>query len=104
MPVVPLRADHCDEVRYLPFEQDAANWFFQLVSSRYEHAAPILTSNLPLSAWRGVFGHQAVAAAMIERIVHHAEALAWKGASYRLKGRSLETPPSVPTQTEETPD
>ena len=32
-----------DEVGYLPFEQDAANLFFQLVSSRYEHASLILT-------------------------------------------------------------
>jgi len=30
-----------DEVGYLPIEQDAANLFFQLVSSRYEHASPI---------------------------------------------------------------
>lgn len=37
-----------DEVGYLPFEQDAANLFFQLVCRRYEHASPILTSNLPL--------------------------------------------------------
>jgi hypothetical protein len=36
-----------DEVGYLPFEQDAANLFFQLVSSRYEHASLVLTSNLP---------------------------------------------------------
>lgn len=55
-----------DEVGYLPFEQDAANLFFQLVSSRYEHASLILTSNLPFSGWGGVFGDQAVAAAMIE--------------------------------------
>ena len=59
-----------DEVGYLPFEQDAANLFFQLVSSRYEHASLILTSNLPFSAWAGVFGDQVVAAAMIDRIVH----------------------------------
>ncbi len=38
-----------DEVGYLPFEQDAANLFFQLVSSRYEHASLVLTSNLPFS-------------------------------------------------------
>src|SRR5215218_5469693 len=40
-----------DEVGYLPFEQDAANLFFQLVSSRYEHASLILTSNLPFARW-----------------------------------------------------
>ena len=55
-----------DEVGYLPFEQDAANLFFQLVSSRFEHASLILTSNLPFSGWGGVFGDQVVAAAMID--------------------------------------
>jgi DNA replication protein DnaC len=72
-----------DEVGYLPFEQDAANLFFQLVSSRYEHASLILTSNLPFSSWGGVFGDQAVAAAMIDRIVHHADVLTLKGAQHQ---------------------
>lgn len=86
-----------DEVGYLPIEQDAANLFFQLVSSRYEHASLILTSNLPFSGWGGVFGDQAVAAAMIDRIVHHADVLTLKGASYRLRNRSIETLPSIRT-------
>jgi IstB-like ATP binding protein len=60
-------------------EQDAANLFFQLVSSRYEHASLILTSNLPVSSWAGVFGDQVVAAAMIDRIVHHADVIATNG-------------------------
>ena len=87
-----------DEVGYLPFEQDAANLFFQLVSSRYEHASLILTSNLPFSNWGGVFGDQAVAAAMIDRIVHHADVLTLKGASYRLRGRGIDSLPSIKTQ------
>jgi DNA replication protein DnaC len=87
-----------DEVGYLPFEQDAANLFFQLVSSRYEHASLILTSNLPFSSWGGVFGDQAVAAAMIDRIVHHADVLTLKGASYRLRNRGIDTLPSIRTQ------
>ena len=84
-----------DEVGYLPFEQDAANLFFQLVSSRYEHASLILTSNLPFSGWSGVFGDQVVAAAMIDRIVHHADVIALKGASYRLRDRGIDTLPSI---------
>ena len=68
---------------------------FQLVSSRYEHASLILTSNLPFSGWGGVFGDQAVAAAMIDRIVHHAEVLTFKGASYRLRNRGIDTLPSI---------
>ena len=87
-----------DEVGYLPFEQDAANLFFQLVSSRYEHASLVLTSNLPFSGWGGVFGDQAVAAAMIDRIVHHADVLTLKGASYRLRGRGIDSLPSIRTQ------
>ena len=91
-----------DEVGYLPFEQDAANLFFQLVSSRYEHASLVLTSNLPFSGWGGVFGDQAVAAAMIDRIVHHADVITLKGASYRLRGRGIDSLPSIRTTTGET--
>jgi DNA replication protein DnaC len=84
-----------DEVGYIPFEQDAANLFFQLVSSRYEHASLILTSNLPFARWGDVFGDQVVAAAMIDRIVHHAEVLTLKGSSYRLKDTGIDTLPSA---------
>ena len=89
-----------DEVGYLPFAQDAANLFFQLVFSRYEHASLILTSNLPFSSWAGVFGDQIVAAAMIDRIAHHADVIALKGASYRLRDRGLETLPSIKAEQE----
>jgi DNA replication protein DnaC len=34
-------------VGYIPFEPEAANLFFQLVSSRYERASLIVTSNKP---------------------------------------------------------
>ena len=90
-----------DEVGYIPFEQDAANLFFQLVSSRYEHASLILTSNLPFARWGDVFGDQVVAAAMIDRIVHHADVITLKGSSYRLKNKGIDTLPSA--RTENTP-
>ncbi|MGH3101502.1 MAG: IS21-like element helper ATPase IstB [Thermoleophilia bacterium] len=87
-----------DEVGYLPFEQDAANLFFQLVSSRYEHASPIVTSNKPFGRWGEVFGDDVVAAAMIDRLVHHAEVIALKGDSYRLKDRDLGRVPGSSTK------
>ena len=40
-----------DEVGYIPFDTEAANLFFQLVSTRYEKSSIILTSNLPFSRW-----------------------------------------------------
>ena len=87
-----------DEVGYIPFEQDAANLFFQLVSSRYEHASLILTSNLPFARWGDVFGDQVVAAAMIDRIVHHAEVITLKGASHRLRNTGISTTSLTSTQ------
>ena len=62
-----------DEVGYIPFEAEAANLFFQLVSARYERASVIVTSNKPFGRWGEVFGDPVVAAAMIDRLVHHAE-------------------------------
>ena len=82
-----------DEVGYIPFEPEAANLFFQLVSARYERASLIVTSNKPFGRWGEVFGDDTVAAAMIDRLVHHAEVIALKGDSYRLKNRDLGRPP-----------
>ena len=78
-----------DEVGYIPFDAEAANLFFQLVSSRYERASVIVTSNKPFARWGEVFGDATVAAAMIDRLVHHAEVVSLKGDSYRLKDRDL---------------
>jgi DNA replication protein DnaC len=87
-----------DEVGYIPFEPEAANLFFQLVSSRYERASLIVTSNKPFGRWGEVFGDDVVAAAMIDRLVHHADVVALKGDSYRLKDRDLGRVPAAPTQ------
>jgi DNA replication protein DnaC len=81
-----------DEVGYIPFDPQAANLMFMLVSRRYERASLIVTSNKPFSGWGEIFGDDIVAAAMIDRLVHHAEILALKGDSYRLKDRDLARP------------
>ncbi|WP_279483426.1 IS21-like element helper ATPase IstB [Actinomadura sp. GC306] len=76
-----------DEVGYIPFEAEAANLFFQLVSSRYERASLIVTSNKPFGRWGEVFGDDVVAAAMIDRLVHHRR-------GHQPEGRQL--PPQEP--------
>ncbi len=78
-----------DEVGYIPFDPHAANLMFMLVSRRYERASMIVTSNKPFSGWGEIFGDDIGAAARIDRLVHHAEILALKGDSYRLKDRDL---------------
>jgi len=79
----------CDEVGYIPFDPQAANLMFMLVSRRYERASLIVTSNKPFGAWGEIFGDEITAAAMVDRLVHHAEILSLKGDSYRLKDRDL---------------
>jgi DNA replication protein DnaC len=78
-----------DEVGYIPFDGEAANLFFQLISARYERASVIVTSNKPFGRWGEVFGDPVVAGAMIDRLVHHAEVVNLKGDSYRLKDRDM---------------
>jgi DNA replication protein DnaC len=92
-----------DEVGYIPFEPEAANLFFQLVSARYERASLIVTSNKPFGRWGEVFGDDVVAAAMIDRLVHHAEVISLKGDSYRLKNRDLGRIPAASHDHGETP-
>jgi len=75
----------------------------QLVSSRDESASLILTSNLQFSGLGGVAGGQVVAAAMIDHIVHQADVLTLKSASYRLGGRGINSLHSVRHTAEESP-
>lgn len=88
---IPLIA--VDEVGYIPFDPEAANLMFSLVSARYEQASMIVTSNKPFSSWGEIFGDEVVAAAMIDRLVHHAEILSLKGDSYRLRDKDLGSAP-----------
>jgi DNA replication protein DnaC len=80
-----------DEVGYIPFDPEAANLMFSLVSNRYERASMIVTSNKPFSKWGEIFGDDMAATAMIDRLIHHSEILSLKGDSYRLRGKDLDT-------------
>lgn len=79
-----------DEVGYIPFGRPAANLFFQVVNGRYERGSTIISSNRAFSGWGEIFGGDVVvAAAMIDRLVHHAEIISLKGSSYRLKDKEV---------------
>jgi DNA replication protein DnaC len=74
-----------DEIGYLPIDQTGANLFFQLISRRYEKGPMILTSNQSFGAWGDVFGDRVIAAAILDRVLHHAITVNIRGNSYRLK-------------------
>lgn len=76
-----------DEIGYLPFDSEAANVFFKLVSMRYEKASTIFTSNKSYGEWGEIFGDPVIATAILDRMLHHSITLNIKGESYRLKQR-----------------
>jgi IstB-like ATP binding protein len=79
-------------VGYIPFDPEAANLMFSLVSNRYERASLIVTSNEPFSTWGEIFGDVVVAAAMIDRLVHHAEIVSLRGDSTASKTKTSAAP------------
>lgn len=84
-----------DEVGYLPVQKGGANLFFQLVNARYERGAVILTSNRGFSEWGEVFGDNVVAAALLDRLLHHAIVIEIAGNSYRLREHAKLVPDSL---------
>ncbi|MEV4502621.1 ATP-binding protein [Streptomyces klenkii] len=57
----------------------------------------VVTSNKPFGRWGEVFGDDTVAAAMIDRLVHHAEVISLRGDSFRMRGRDLGSVPPAET-------
>jgi len=74
-----------DELGYLPFERRSAHLFFQLVARRYERGSLLLTTNQLVTQWGTVFGDEVLAAAILDRLLHHSHTLMIQGESYRLK-------------------
>ena len=74
-----------DELGYVPFDKEGANLLFGLISRAYEQRSLVVTTNLPFARWTEVFLDATAAAAVIDRIVHHATVLKLEGESYRLK-------------------
>jgi DNA replication protein DnaC len=84
-----------DEIGYLPVTPSNGNLFFQLVNARYERGAMILTSNRGFGEWDQVFGDGVVAAALLDRLLHHATVIHIEGSSYRLRQHADLVPDSL---------
>jgi len=76
-----------DELGYLRLDQAASDHLFQLVSEVYERTALIITSNLDFREWAEMFANPSTAAAVLDRLLHHAHVVSLKGDSYRLRSR-----------------
>ena len=74
-----------DELGFLPLDVDGARLLFQVVSQAYETQSVVFTTNLEFSRWGSVFGDDQMAAAVIDRVVHHGRLLQFRGESYRVR-------------------
>jgi DNA replication protein DnaC len=81
-----------DELGYVPFDKLGADLLFSFVSRVYERRSLVVTTNLPFARWSEVFLDATAAAAVIDRIVHHATILKTEGESYRLKDAKRRAP------------
>lgn len=73
-----------DELGYLPVDAEGARLLFQVIADAYEQRSLIITTNLEFSRWGTVFGDDSMAAAIIDRLVHHGRLLQFRGESYRV--------------------
>lgn len=74
-----------DEWGYVPVDKDGSQLLFRVISDSYESKSLILTTNLEFSKWGGIFTDDQMAAAMIDRLVHHGHLLIFEGKSYRME-------------------
>lgn len=76
-----------DELGYIPFEREATDLLFNVISARYERASIALTTNLAFEQWMQIFPDEMAAAAVIDRLVHHGTVFQFAGQSHRLRQR-----------------
>ncbi len=79
-----------DELGYLPLEPAFGPALYEIVADRYERRPTILTSNKSLTEWGNIVQDPSLAAAIVDRILHHGQVYYLKGPSWRVKGRAPE--------------
>ncbi len=91
-----------DEIGYLPVSPTGAMLFFQLINRRYERVSTVLTSNKGFEEWGQILGDEVMAAALIDRLLHHCHIVNIRGNSFRMRehtelSKVLHSPPPEPS-------
>jgi len=75
-----------DELGYLPIDKRGADLMFQVVAARYECGSIVITTNRIFREWGKIFDvDNTLATAIIDRLMHHGQALVIDGESYRTR-------------------
>ncbi len=90
-----------DELGYVTLDAQASNLFFQVISARHDAGlGTIATTNLPFGKFNQIFANDAIAHAIVDRLVNEAEVFFMEGESYREHQRKEKTKnKSLPTET-----
>jgi DNA replication protein DnaC len=80
-----------DEIGYLSYDSDAADLLYEVVNSRYEEGAIVITTNRAFKEWNEVFPNATCIATMLDRLMHHAEVTVIEGQSYRVRESEIES-------------
>jgi len=82
-----------DELGYLPIDKRGADLLFQVVAARYESGSIVLSTNRPFREWGALFDvDNTLATALIDRLMHHGEAIVIQGPSYRMRDKEPDPP------------
>jgi DNA replication protein DnaC len=78
-----------DELGYLPIDKRGADLLFQVVAARYEVGSIVISTNRPFREWGKLFDvDNTLATALIDRLMHHGEAIVIQGDSFRMKDKA----------------
>ena len=78
-----------DELGYLPIDKFGADGLFQVISQRYERGSTVITTNRAFKQWPEIFNHDStLTAALLDRLLHHAESVVIEGRSYRMRDQT----------------
>jgi DNA replication protein DnaC len=74
-----------DELGYLPASAAFGPALYEVVAGRYERRPTIITSNKSLTDWAQIVQDVSLAAALVDRLMHHGQVFYLKGPSWRTK-------------------
>jgi DNA replication protein DnaC len=81
-----------DDMGLKQLPKNSGEYLLEVIMRRYENRSTIMTSNRPLEEWGKLLGDVPSAGAILDRFLHHAQVIAIKGRSYRVKDLAVAEP------------